>query len=242
MRWLRRIGLGVLGAVVVWILALAVLGRAMAGCQRDKAERRLADRLGADVTIGDLDLGLVTGAVAVDRLHIARDDGKLRLDVAEVDADVPPLGLALFHHGLGDITVRGVDATLAPGGLQLHGPKAPPLHVDSLELRDATLRLEGTTRLPLAIVVHVDRASAGPTTMSTALSWVFSLRTLEGHVDVPGGITFGVAYADQVAHLTLPGGRVLDVPLAIPPADPGNEKAQLRALGETLLDAVLHPR
>jgi hypothetical protein len=239
MRWLRRIGITLAGSAVAWLVTLLLVGWLGADCQRRKVEDRLASRMRATVTIGGLDLGLVTGHVGVDRIAIARDN--LRLEVQRIDVDVLPLGLAIFQHGAGDVRIRGVTAQIAAlAALDNRSGKGQPFEFDSMDIRDATvtfvvsLKDAGLSNLvgdmlgigPVQIVLHVARAAAGHTVMRTALSWLFGLRVLDADVTLPGGAKVPVHYE---------GGRLkvgaLEVTLTIPKLDAARELQQLRDIG-----------
>ncbi len=195
----------------------------------------------AAVTIGDLDLGLVTGAIEVDDVHIVKDDrGYLRIDVDRVDLDVLPLGLALVSDSAGDVRVRGVDVQIsALGALDLRGGVRAPMVFDSLVVENAHVRVDAVQVLPglAGVDVTIDRAHAGETTLRTPLSWLFALEDLRAHFDLPFGGTVVAEYARGM--LTLSGGifgsTPVTLPFEIPVLEPAREVEQLAELGRSVV-------
>lgn len=240
-RRVRQIVVGVIGTLVLWIGALLVIGWTADGCARDRAAARLAGSMRAEVTIGDLDLGLVTGAVALSKLHVVkRERGYFRVDIARVDVDVLPLGLALLSDSVGDVVVRDVDVEVsALGALDLRGGSREPLTFDSLDLRDAKVRIEVTSLIPglASLEVTIDRAVAGATTLRTPVSWLFALRELTAQITLPGNLTARLDYRD--GKLRLSGGMFgetpLELPFEIPVLEPARELEQLAAMGKALI-------
>jgi hypothetical protein len=239
-RRLYRIAVGLGGAVAVWVGFLAGYGWLGADCQRERAEARLAATMKARVEIGDLDLGLVTGDLGVDRLRIERDDrGLFRLEVARVDVDLWPVGLALLQDGVGDVRIRGARLEVtALGALDLRHGKGKPLRFDRIDIRDADLAIEAIRLVPglARVAVHVDHAVAGATTLRTPMSWLFALRELDATVTLPDGSVARLQYARGVIHLSgsLLGAVPIDLPFEIPVLDPAAELDQLREMGFSL--------
>lgn len=225
----------------MWVSALFLGGYAGAGCAKDKARSRLAGSMKAAVTIGDLDLGLVRGAIGVDDIHIVKDDhGYLRIDLHRVDVDVLPLGLAMFSDSVGDVRVRGIDVEIsALGALDLRGGKRTPLTFDSLAIEDAHVRVEAAHVVPgvAGLDVTIDRAHAGATTLRTPVSWLFALRDFDAHVELPIGGKVLLHYA--AGKLTLSGSLLGSAPLVlpfdIPVLEPARELEQLAELGQRLI-------
>ncbi len=202
---------------------------------------RLAGSMNAAVTIGNLDLGLVRGDVGVDRVQIVKADrGYLRIDVDRVDVDLLPLGLALVQDGIGDVRMRGVDVEIsALGALDLRGASRTPLRFDSLVIERAHVVVQAVHVVPgvASLDVTIDRASAGATTLRTPLSWLFALRELTAHVDLPFGGSIGLHYARGKLRLSgsVFGSTPLELPLEIPVLEPARELEQLGELGRRLL-------
>jgi hypothetical protein len=241
----RKVLVGLGGIAGAWLAFLALFGWLGADCQRRSAEARLAGKMRASVTIGRLELGLVTGAIGVERLHVLRDDrGLFRLDIARVDLDLLPLGLMLVQGGIGDVRVRGATLEVsALGALDMRGGKGKPLRFDSLDLRDSSIAIEATSVLPglTRVTVHVDRSSAGATTLRTPMSWLFALRELDATLELPGGLTARLQYANGAIHISgkLVGDKPIDLPFEIPRLDPARELEQLRGMGIALGKALL---
>lgn len=244
-RWLRRAVAWLVGGLCLWILLLFIGGYAGAGCAREKARERLAGSMKAAVTIGDLDLGLVTGAIAVSDVKIVKDEtGYLRIEVDRVDLDVLPLGLALTSDSAGDVHVRGVDVEIsALGALDLRGGKRPPMTFDSLVIDNAHVTVQAAHVLPgfAELDVTIERASAGATTLRTPLSWLFALRELRAYVDVPLGGKVHVHYAGGVVRLSgsMFGSTPVELPFELPVHEPARELEQLGELATRLLAELM---
>lgn len=199
----------------------------------------------ANVTIGDLELSLVRGNVAIDDLHILKDDrGYLRIDVAHADADVLPLGLALVSDSAGDVRLTGVDVEIsALGALDLSGGSRTPVTFDSLVIEGAHVRVRAAHVLPgvAELDVTIDRASTGATTLRTPLSWLFALRELTAHVDLPLGGAVAVSYAAGKLRLSgaMLGSAPIELPFELPVLEPARELAQLAELGKRLVAELI---
>ena len=240
-RWLRRLGLGLGGLVVLWIGGLLVVGLLARGYVERRAVQRLRASLGAEVSLGRVQLGLVRGRLGFDRLHVERRDrGYLRIDVAHAETRVLPLGLVLLQDDLGSLRSRGVDVEVsALGALDLRGGKRAPLSFARLQLDDARFTVEGTSVLPsLAhVTMTIEHVVVGRTTLRTPLSWVFGLRTLKAHLALSTGASAELEYrGDGKLRLTSAafGPAPVEIPFVIPPLDPEHEPEQLAALGRTL--------
>jgi hypothetical protein len=239
-RRLGQLAAAVVGLGVAWLGFLLLFGWLGADCVRGRAEARLAGSMQADVSIGALDLALVRGAVRIDRIVLERRDrGYLRIAIDRVDADLWPVGLALAQDSLGTVRIRGVDAEVsALGVLDMRGRTRAPVTFDRLEVEDATVRLEAARALPglARIEVVIERAVAGPTTLRTPMSWLLSLRELTARIELPLAPPVRVDYADGVLRVSGGpfGGKMIELPFEIPPADPAREVDQLAALGRRL--------
>ncbi|MBX3728129.1 MAG: hypothetical protein KF858_03010 [Candidatus Sumerlaeia bacterium] len=113
MRLLRRIVVAVAAALV----ALAIAARmALPGVVRGQLERRLSEALAVPVTIGDVDLGLLTGRVALEDIAIANPPGHGEddlLTIRRVEARVPLIGLTADTLLVERIEIDGVRGRLA---------------------------------------------------------------------------------------------------------------------------------
>lgn len=239
-RRLRQVAAGVLAALLAWILALAAFGLFGDGCVEDRVEDRLAESMRAKVSLGDADIGLVTGMLALRDLRLERvERGTFRLHVQRVDVDLLPLGLVLFQDEVGDVTVRGVDVELsALAALDFRGARREPVTFARFELRDAHVALEATSALPwLALVdLTIERAVAGRTTLRTPMSWVFALEDLKARLELPGGLTASLTYERGLVRVAggLFGDDTIEIPLEIPVLEPARELEQLAEMGRQL--------
>jgi hypothetical protein len=239
-RRLRQIAIGLVGAFATWVVLLVVMGWLGDGCARARTERRLAGSMKAKVSIGSMDIGLVTGSADVRDVRIEREDrGVLRLSMKQIDADLPPLGLALVSKELGEVRVRGVDVHVtAMGVLDMRGGSRGPVTFERLDLRDARLRLDAVTLVPgmVGLDLRIEHAIAGRTTLRTPLSWLFALEELRVVVDLPLGATATVHYKDGRVTISgaLLGSESIELPFAIPVLEPARELEQLAEMGRAL--------
>jgi hypothetical protein len=141
---------------------------------------------------------------------------------------------------LRDVRVRGARVTVTgAGALQLPPrPAAPPVQLGGIDIEDAVLDLQATGYWPglARIVVTIERARCGPTTMRTGLSWIFTLEELVARVDLPAGMTVRIGFKN--GKLSASGGFFGDTPVTIdfvlPRLDASGEVSQLIALGKEL--------
>lgn len=240
------------GAIVLWIVALVILGAVYGGRAGDKLAARVADSLLAQVTVESSSLALVRGHLELEGLKVRKDDlGHLAIDVANVRCDLPPLGLALVDRVCRDLVVEGVRLEVSSASVfRLQKPRRKPLHVEHVEIRGAELVFMPSAFLPELgkIAIHVDHVEAGPTTFKTPLSWIFSMKELRATLDLPGDIVVKLHYADGM--LTAAGGifgvTPVQLPLAIPVAEAADdaqaEVAKLVAMGRELAEQLVARR
>ena len=236
----RQIVVGLAGIFAVWVVLLVAIGWLGDGCARERTERRLAGSMRAKVSIGSMDLGLLTGSAELRDLTIEREErGVFRLAMKQVDVELPPLGLALFSRDLGEVVVRGVDVRVtAMGVLDLRGGSREPVTFERLDLRDARVALDAVSLVPgiAGLELTVERAIAGRTTLRTPLSWLFALRELVATVHLPLGAEATLHYRDGMLTIAgaLLGSDPIVIPFAIPVLEPARELEQLAAMGRAL--------
>jgi len=239
-RTLRRISVGVAGAALAWVALLGVIGWLGDGCARARTEGHLAESMRAKVTLGSMDLGLVTGSAELRDLRIERQDqGVFRIAIQRLDADLPPLGLALVSREIGEVVVRGVDVQVsALGVLDLRGGKREPVTFERLDVRDARLHLQAVSLIPglAGVDLTVERAIAGRTTLRTPLSWLFALEELRARIDLPAGISATLHYRDGTLTIagSFLGSEPIELPFVIPVLEPARELEQLAQMGRAL--------
>ena len=189
----------------------------------------------------------------LDNLTVRRDDlvGHLALDVAEVRADIAPLGWALIDGLPRVLTVRGVRLNVSAAAMfQVPHPKHPPMRTDRIVIDDAILTFSPSAFIPSlgAITVQIDHAESGPTVFRTPLSWLLTLDELRAHLDLPAGITVTLAYAHGV--ITVAGALFGSEPVSLPfelhvdgaAADAREEMKQLIAIGKDLAERLVTKR
>jgi hypothetical protein len=239
-RRLQKAAIGLAGVFATWVVLLVFIGWFGDGCARERTERRLAGSMKAKVSIGSMDLGLLTGSAELHDVRIEREDkGVFRMAIRRVDAELPPLGLALVSKRLGEVVVRGIDVQVtAMGVLDLRGATREPVTFERLDLRDAKVKLDAVSLLPgvAGLELQIERAIAGPTTLRTPLSWIFALRELRATVDLPAGATATLHYKDGVLEIagSLFGSEPIELPFTIPVLEPARELEQLAAMGRAL--------
>lgn len=241
MRNAAKVGIGLIFLAVVYLLVLLIVGWVAGSVVADQIQERLARSFDAEVRVGGAEVGLVTGDVTVHDLELERD----RIDhfgvtVKRLDVEVAPLGWVLFDRALQHVRVRGARLTITgAGALQLPPrPAAPPVHLGGLEIEDAVLDLQASGYWPglVRLVVTIERARTGPTTLRTGLSWLFTLEELVARVDLPAGMSVRLVYAG--GKLSASGGFFGATPVTIdfvlPKLDGSGEVEQLIALGKEL--------
>jgi hypothetical protein len=235
----------IVGAVVLWAVALIVLGFAAEGCMTRRVEERIAYAFDAKATFTDSSLSLLRGGFTAEDLVVTKDvGGSLKVTVDEIDADLAPFGWALYDHSPSRLELSGIRLEASSLALlRTRGRKGKrPFRCDELVIRDVHLAAMPTSLLPSLgrLEIHIERARAGPVVMRTALSWVFSLEELVAKVALPGGVSLELAYADGV--LRVKGGAYgatpIEVPFAIPILDPAREMEQLQELGLDLAKKI----
>jgi hypothetical protein len=247
----RRLGLVALGLVAAWLIALVVIGIVVGRDQPAKIAARLGESLQGVVTVGDVDLGLVRGELAIEHLAVHRDDavGHLALDVRDVSCDLPPLGGALFDRGCRALAVRDVRLELSSLALfHIHRAKHAPIRAAHVSIANATLAFSPSAFLPDLgkISVRVDRAEAGETTLRTPLSWICAMTFLDATIELPAGLTLHLTYANgsMGAAGALFGASPVMVPVELPkPADdPHDETLAIARFGERVAEQLVAKR
>jgi hypothetical protein len=228
---LRRLGIIAGGVLALWLVLLVALGVAGGARQAKSTRERLGESMQATVTIGDLDLALVRGHLTFEHLALRRDDaiGHLSLDIANVNCELLPLGLALFDRDCRDLSVSGVRLEVSAAALfkMQHRPKHRPVHADHVVIDDATLVFLPSAFVPGLgqVTLAIEHAEAGPTTFRTPLSWLFNLRELRARFDLPAGITLRIGYANGMltASGSLFGSSPVELPVQLPVADAAHD-------------------
>lgn len=240
------------GVIVVWLVALVIVGAVAGGATERRVASRVADSLQAQVTFADSDLALVRGRMQLEGMKVRKDDvGHLALDVADVRCELPPLGLALVDRECRELAIDHVRMEVSSAAVfRLRKPKQRPFRVQHVELHDAVLTFSPSAFLPDLgkIAIIVDDMVAGPTTFKTPLSWMFAMEELRATLELPAGIVVKIEYAQGV--LTAAGGifgsKPVRVPIAIPLADAADdakaEVGKLVRLGRDIAERVVAQR
>lgn len=238
---MARLGIGLAVGVAAYFVALVIVGWIAADIVADKVETRLAGSLDAEVRVGDAEVGLISGAVAVSDLHLERNViDTLALDIRRLEVDIAPMGWVLFDRQPRRVLVRDGRLVISgAGALRLPPrPRQPPVRVGALAIENGVIELMATGYWPglARMVITIESAHAGATTLRTGLSWLFTLQDLVARIDLPASITVRIEYRN--GKLSASGGFFGQTPVAIPfqlPAyDNRDEVAQLVALGKEL--------
>jgi hypothetical protein len=240
-RLLTRIGIGLVVTAAAYLVLLVVAGWIAGGMVADRVRASLADSLDATVTVGDAQVGLISGTATIEELHLERDRvDRLELVLHRVEVDVAPMGWVVVDREPRDVRVRGGRLTITgPEALVLPPrPKKPPIRVGGLEIEDGVVDLMATGYWPglVHIVITIERARAGATTLRTGLSWVFTLEELVATVQLPANLTVKLVFHEGT--LSASGGffgaTPVTIPFELPPLDDRSEVVQLVALGKEL--------
>lgn len=238
---MARLGLGLAVFVAAYFILLVVVGWIAAGVVADKIQARLAGSLDAEVRVGGAEVGLISGTVRVKDLHLERNKiDTLALDIAGLEVDVAPMGWVLVDRDLRRVKVRDGRLTISGAGALVLPPRPeqPPVRVGALEIENGVIELMATGYWPglARMVITIEHARAGATTLRTGLSWLFTLESLVARVDLPANITVRIAFADGA--LSASGGffgkTPVTIPFQLPKLDDRDEVEQLVALGKQL--------
>lgn len=242
------------GLLATWIVVLIVLGYALGSRQERATRERLASSLEATVTIGDVDLALVRGRLALDKLAIRRDDavGHLAIDVSSVRCSLAPLGLALFDRDCRELAVRDVTLEVSAAGLfkLQRPPRSAPIRTDRVVIDNASFVFLPNAFAPSLgrIEIAIEHAVAGSTVLRTPLSWLFSLSELRARFELPAGISLHIAYAGGTLSASgswlgsTPVALPIDIPLASTAKDAHDELQLLLALGRQIAERLVAKR
>jgi hypothetical protein len=236
-----RIGLGLAVTAAAYLIILVIVGWIASGMVADKIQARLADSLDAEVKVGGTEVGLISGAVRVSDLHLERNKiDTLELDIHRLEVDIAPMGWVLFDRAPRSVLVRDGRLVMSGAGALVlpPRPKQPPIRVGELVIENGVIDLMATGYWPglARMVITIESAHAGATTLRTGLSWLFTLKDLVARVDLPANITVRISFAD--GKLSASGGffgqTPVTIPFQLPPLDDRDEVAQLVAMGKEL--------
>ncbi len=241
MRRPAKIGLGLGVAAGVYLLGLLIAGGLASGLIADRVQSRLAEGFDAEAKVGGASVSLVTGSVTLSNVEVTRDViDHLGLTVPSLEIDIAPLGAVVFDRAPRRVRIRGGRLVLTgAGALALpHRVHSKPIRVGALELDDIAVDLMATGYWPglARIVITIERARSGPTTLRTGLSWLFTLEELVARVDLPAGIAIRLSYGGGVLAVSgaFFGQTPVVIPFTMPSLDGSSEVQQLVGLGKEL--------
>jgi hypothetical protein len=241
-RWLRRIGLGLVGLAALYLGLLAVGGAALEGCVERRVADRLARALDAEVEIGATSVSLWRGEIVLEDVRaVRREGGLVELDVRRIEADLAGWGAMLFDREVERCAVDRLVLRLSARGIaEVVTRERQPLHLETLELRDATITIMPTAVLPALgrLELSIAHARARDVELSHGLSWLSGLRELTARAVVPGGVEAGVAFVQ--GELTLSGAFLGAAPIRVPFRMPTVERGayeldHLKAIAKEIL-------
>lgn len=215
---MKRIARVAVAVVALWLVFLVVFGLVYSGRAGERVANRIGESMMATASVGDANLSMLRGWLELDDLRVRREDlGTLTIDVAHVECDLLPLGLAFADRTCGDLVIDKVRFAMSSAAvLQLKRPRRKPLRVDRVEIRDAVLVFSPSAFLPELgkIEIRVDYVEAGPTTFRTPLSWIFTMRELRATLDLPADIVVKLAYKE--GRFTVQGSIFGSAPVSLP--------------------------
>jgi len=125
-----RFGLGLAVFVAAYFIVLVIVGWIAAGIVADKIQARLAGSLDTRAKVGDAEVGLISGTVRVNDLHLERNKiDTLELDISGLEVDIAPMGWVLVDRDLRRVKVRDGRLTISGAGALVlpPRPKQPPV-------------------------------------------------------------------------------------------------------------------
>ncbi|MDB4959028.1 MAG: hypothetical protein JWO36_6597 [Myxococcales bacterium] len=250
---MRRLVRAAIVLVAVWLAVLLVLDYTFAGKQRRGTTERISESLQATATLGDSDLALIRGRLAMQQLSIVRDDvvGHLAITVDEIRCELAPIGLALVDSECRDLAVRGVRLEVSTVALfKLEQHKNKPIRSRHVVIDDAVLTFSPSALVPSLgrVEIKIDHAESGPTVFRTPLSWLLTMNELRAHIDLPAGLTLSLLYNDGKlsAAGSLFGSTPVEVPVTLPVAesaqDAQEEVKQLVQVGTDIAERLVAKR
>jgi hypothetical protein len=231
---MKRVAGALAALVVAWIVFLLIAGAVYGPRTVAKVTDRVGGSLNAKTTIDDASLGFVRGVLELDGVHALRDGvGTFSIDATTVRCQLPAFGAALWNHHCSELEIDGVKMEVSSVGfIKLKKPSKDPLNVDHVVILDGTLGFAPSAFAPDLgrIEVHVEAAESGPTSFTTPLAWIFTLRSLKASFALPGDVALSLTYSNQLLTVS---GRLLGSPITVPlvmPSSTGNVEKDLDEL------------
>lgn len=255
LRFIWRLFLFFIVLLTLWLLTLAIVGEVGGNWVSRRMQEKLSAGLGAEVKIGGVDIGLVRGRFEVAQMQLSRKDiGAMRIEIQKAYADTAPLGFALIERDRAyKLTIDGLLIELSSWAVLAPPPGSPlAFHVEEFDFSRVELLLAPTLLLPGAgsVELKIERAKGGPTTLRSAVSWLFSVDELDARVELLAGATATIKYrgnkqleqgGERKGTLTI-GSSLLDkeltIPLTLPTVVDGDELTALRQLGARVTKEV----
>src|SRR5690606_36507900 len=135
-----------------------------------------------------------------------------------LEVDVAPMGWVVFDRAPRRVKVKGGRLAISGAGALVLPPRPeqPPVRGGGLEIENGVIDLMATGYWPglARMVITIEQARAGATTLRTGLSWLFTLEHLVARVDLPANITVRIAFQDGA--LSASGGFFGQTPVTVP--------------------------
>lgn len=241
----RKVGYGLVALAALYVVALLLAGVVAEQKVADRIKTRLGDSLDAEVTVGDVEVSVISGRATIRDLKIRRDRGGLiEIDCPRIVVRFRAGGGYLFDRSLAKVTLHEPSLSVsALGAFALRRRVGEPLVIDELVVDSGKIKVLGSQVLPgLARVdLAIERARARNVVLKTGVSWVFGLDILVARASVGSALEVGVGYDGDTVSLegALFGSVPLRIPFVMPIPDPDDlEPAQLRAVGTALAKKV----
>jgi hypothetical protein len=220
---LRRIMTIAVAAGLFYGVSLVVLGFVLGGSVESRVRERLGEALRADVVeVGDVDLSLARGKVAVSDLVIRRGGpGTIDIAIDKIDVEMSGYGAMLWDRDVDRVTVSGADIDLsAVGAVTLKRGESHPVRVGELKVVDSRIAVSPTSLLPGLgrAELEIKSAHASSSSVNDSISWLFGIDELDADLKAPGDILVGVTYKDELLSVrgSVFGSDPITVPFSFP--------------------------
>lgn len=236
MRLGGKVALGVVLGSAAYLTLLIILNWALESQVERRVRAQLAYTLRADdVTIKEVDVGLIRGKVALRGITAKRNGlGTANLTIDEVELDIAPLGWAIIDDEAKRLEISGAQLALsAAGAAGLQRGKLPrQLSVRRFIVHDSRLSLSVTSLFPSLgrVELRVDEARASNVELTNSISWLYRSDTLDAGLHLPGTMDLVLDYRDGMLSLGggIMGGTPIVIPFSWPVPDP--DKLELRQI------------
>lgn len=215
----------------------------------DRIVERLAIAFRADeVEVGEVSVSLLRGKIVLRDVKAERSSSKLvgsaRIELKELRLDTRAWGISLIEAQPISARVEGAQLHFSVMGVGTMEPSASrALEIESLEIVDSGITLVASDYFPSAgrASLQIEHSLAQKVTLTSAISWLHAIQTLQGRFEIPGDSEIQVDYEDKKLRLggKFFGSSPVEVPFRIPMSDPRElEWKQLATLATEIATQV----